>query len=47
MIEVLEAAYREEYKVWIRFNTGESGVVDLSDLLLKHKAAAPQHRGDV
>lgn len=41
MIEVLEAAYREEYKVWIRFNTGESGVVDLSDLLLKHKAAAP------
>jgi hypothetical protein len=41
MIEVLEAAYREEYKVWIRFNTGESGVVDLRDLLLKHKAAAP------
>ncbi|PKN13543.1 MAG: DUF2442 domain-containing protein [Deltaproteobacteria bacterium HGW-Deltaproteobacteria-4] len=41
MIEVLEAAYQEEYKVWLRFNTGESGVADLKDLLLKYKVAAP------
>lgn len=41
MIEVREAIYQDEYRVWLRFNSGESGVVDLKDLLLKHKAAAP------
>ena len=41
MIEILEATYQEEYKVWLRFNTGESGVADLKDLLLKYKVAAP------
>ena len=41
MIEVLEATYQEGYKVWLKFNTGESGVVDLKDLLHKYKAAEP------
>lgn len=41
MIEVLEATYQEWYKVWLKFNTGESDVVDLKDLLHKYKAAAP------
>ena len=41
MIEIREAHYREEYKVWILFNTGESGVADLSDLLHTYKVALP------
>lgn len=41
MIEVVEAAYQEEFKIWLKFNTGESGVVDLKDLVQKYKAAAP------
>lgn len=41
MIQVIEATYQDEYKVWIKFNTGESGVVDLKDLVQKYKVAAP------
>jgi hypothetical protein len=41
MIEVKEAKYQEDYKIWISFNNGESGIVDLADLLHKYKAAAP------
>jgi hypothetical protein len=33
MLEVTRAEYREGYKVWIQFNSGESGVADLSDVL--------------
>jgi len=41
MIEIREAKYQDGYKIWVCFNTGESGVVDLTDLLHKYKAAAP------
>ena len=41
MIEVSEAIYQEGYKIWVKFNTGESGVVDLIDLIRKYQAAAP------
>ncbi len=41
MIEICEAKYMEGYKIWLSFNTGEDGVVDLADLLLKYKVAAP------
>ena len=41
MIEIREAKYQEEYKIWISFNTGENGVVDLADLIQKYKIAAP------
>jgi hypothetical protein len=41
MIGVSEAAYQDGYKIWVKFNTGESGVVDLFDLIQKYKAAAP------
>jgi hypothetical protein len=41
MITVQEAAYREQYKIWIKFNTGESGIADLSDLIDKFAAAVP------
>ena len=41
MIEVVEAAYQEEFKIWLKFNTGESGVVDLKEVVQKYKIAAP------
>lgn len=41
MIEVSEAFYQEDYKILVKFNTGESGVVDLHDVLLKYKIAEP------
>lgn len=41
MIEVREAKYQDEYKIWVCFNTGEAGVVDLADLIQKYKIAAP------
>jgi hypothetical protein len=33
MLEVTGAEYRDGYRVWIEFNSGESGIVDLSDAL--------------
>ena len=41
MIGVSEAKYKEGYKIWLKFNTGESGVVDLFDLIQKYKVATP------
>ncbi len=41
MIAVKEAIYQDDYKIWLSFNTGESGIVDLIDLLNKYKIAAP------
>jgi len=41
MIALREARYQEGYKIWLSFNTGESGVVDLADVLHKYKAATP------
>jgi hypothetical protein len=39
MITVQEARYNDQYKIWIKFNTGESGVADLRDLLDRFPAA--------
>jgi hypothetical protein len=41
MIQISEASYREDYKIFVKFNTGESGLVDLYDLIKKYKAAEP------
>jgi hypothetical protein len=41
MIEVSEASYQDGYKIFVRFNTGECGVVDLYDLIKKYKIAEP------
>ena len=41
MIELLEAKYQDGYKIWVRFNTGESGFVDFTDLLHKYTVATP------
>ncbi len=33
MLEVIRARYQEEYKIWVEFNDGVAGVIDLSDVL--------------
>lgn len=41
LVSVQEARYDGDYRVWLRFNTGESGVADLRDLVFRHKVAQP------
>jgi len=31
MLEIVEAKYSNEYKLWLKFNNGKSGEVDLKD----------------
>ena len=33
MLEVMQAQYQDGYKIWLEFNDGVSGVVDLSEVL--------------
>jgi hypothetical protein len=33
MLEVVEARHQDGYSVWVKFNDGVAGVVDLSDAL--------------
>jgi len=46
VIAIQEAKYQEGYKIWLKFNTGESGIADLTDILHKYKAAAPLRNTD-
>jgi hypothetical protein len=41
IVNVQEARHIEGYRIWLRFNTGEIGEVDLSDLIQRYAAAAP------
>jgi len=41
MVRIQEAVYMGEYSVHLRFDTGEEGVVDLSDVVEKYAAARP------
>jgi hypothetical protein len=40
-ISIIEAAYINDYRISLKFNTGETGIVDLHDLLIKYKIAEP------
>ncbi len=33
MLEVIRAKYQDEYKIWVEFNDGTAGIVDLGDSL--------------
>ena len=33
MIHVVRAEYRNDYKIWVEFDEGSSGVADLADVL--------------
>jgi hypothetical protein len=41
MVNIQEAKYEGQYRIWVKFNTGESGVIDLVDEINHFKAAAP------
>lgn len=41
MIAITEANYQSDYRIKLKFNTGEEGVVDLSDLIKRYDVAAP------
>ena len=41
MVYVEEARYLDGYRLWLRFNTGDTGEVDLADLVAREPAAAP------
>jgi hypothetical protein len=41
IVNVQEARYLDGYRIWLKFNTGESGEVDLHDMVFKYNAAAP------
>ncbi len=40
-VYLVELKYVADYRVFLRFNTGESGEVDLKDLVFKYEAAKP------
>ncbi|MBE0546786.1 MAG: DUF2442 domain-containing protein [Rubrivivax sp.] len=41
MPRITEATYAGDYKVALRFDTQEAGIVDLHELIHKYEAAAP------
>ena len=41
IIQVIDARYEGDYKIWLRFNTGDEGVVDLVDIVDRYPAAKP------
>jgi hypothetical protein len=40
-VSVLEARYISDYRIWLKFNTGETGEVDLRDVVHKYAIASP------
>ena len=40
-ISIIAAEYIADYRIFLRFNTGESGEVDLRDIVFSHKIAEP------
>ena len=40
-IYVSEAHYLKDFKIFLKFNTGESGEVDLKDIVYKYRIAEP------
>lgn len=39
IITIEEAKYIKDYRLWLRFNTGENGEIDLEDILRKYPIA--------
>ena len=38
-ISILEAKYVKDYRIFLKFNTGETGEVDLRDIVYKYQIA--------
>ena len=41
MITIAEAQYENDYRIKLKFNTGEEGIADLSDIIERYSIAAP------
>ena len=41
IVKLKEARYIGGYRVWLQFDSGEAGEVDLGDLVQRYRAAAP------
>ena len=41
MISIAEANYQSDYRIELKFNTGEEGIVDLFDIIERYAIAAP------
>ncbi len=41
MIAIQEVKYCHDFCVWLRFNTGEAGEIDLADVVQRYSQAAP------
>ena len=40
-IQIKEAKYIKDYRIWVSFNTGETGEADLKDFVFKFHIATP------
>jgi len=40
-ISIVKARYVKDYQIFLKFNTGETGEVDLRDLVYKYPIAEP------
>ena len=40
-VYIVEAHYIKDFKIYLKFNTGESGEVDFRDIVYKYKIAEP------
>jgi len=41
MIDIQEAKYDGDYRIWLKFSSGEEGVVDLADIVARYPAVRP------
>ena len=41
MIHVQEAKYDGDYRIWLKFSSGEEGIVDFANIVAKYPAARP------
>jgi hypothetical protein len=46
IVTIKTAVYLEGYRLRLHFNTGESGEVDLQDIIFKYNAASPLRNVD-
>ena len=46
-VSILEARYVKDYQVFLKFNTGETGEVDLRDLVGKYQIAEPLRNPEI
>ncbi|MBI3358141.1 MAG: DUF2442 domain-containing protein [Nitrospirae bacterium] len=46
-ISISEARYVKDFRVFLKFNTGETGEVDIQDLVYKYQIAEPLRNPEV